>query len=137
MNKNKKRYWKTPPKMMAKLQEEFNFDFDPCPHPRPNGFNGLTIPWGKRNWVNPPFISGVMQWAKKAVEECNNGKLIVMILPTYQSRVIKYLGDNGAEIRYAGTPEWRALEDDEATPVKANDRQPCLFFILKPNQQLK
>ncbi len=50
-----KQYWKTPPQMMKELQEKYHFDFDPCPHPRPDGFDGLEVPWGKVNWVNPVF----------------------------------------------------------------------------------
>jgi hypothetical protein len=46
-----KHYWKTPGDMMDKLQSKYDFDFDPCPHPRPEGFDGLEVNWGKRNWV--------------------------------------------------------------------------------------
>ena len=127
-----KRYWKTPPELMQELQAKYNFDFDPCPHPRPTDFDGLEVEWGKRNWCNPPFTGGVMKWVRKAISEREKGNMTVMILPIYQVRVISVLDDSGAGIIYAGKPQWLALEDDEPNPAKLQDRQPCIYAILKP-----
>ena len=76
-----KHYWLTPPELYDELNAEFNFDFDPCPYPKPEGFDGLTCEWGQRNYVNPPFGSimhqgpddkkpkkkGPTAWMRKAI----------------------------------------------------------------------
>ena len=53
---------------MDKLNAEFNFDYDPCPHPRPKDYDGLVADWGKRNYVNPPFVGGWMKWVHKGIK---------------------------------------------------------------------
>jgi hypothetical protein len=127
-----KHYWVTPPDLMRELDAEFNFDFDPCPHPRPEGFDGLEVEWGRRNWVNPPFTGGVSKWIRKALEEQSKGKLSVIILPIYQVRCIGTLEDVGAEVRYVGKVDWRAIEDGSQNITSRADWQPCLLFILRP-----
>jgi hypothetical protein len=77
-----KHYWLTPPELMNELNDEFAFDFDPCPFPKPEGFDGLTCEWGSSNYVNPPFGSIVHQgkkkgptaWARKAIAENKNAR---------------------------------------------------------------
>lgn len=53
--KEEKHFWLTPPEIYTVLNEEFNFDFDPCPYPRPEDYNSLDIEWGQSSYVNPPF----------------------------------------------------------------------------------
>jgi protein-arginine kinase activator protein McsA len=67
------RHWLTPPDVYKKLDDEFHFTFDPCPCPKPRGYNSLEIEWGEVNYVNPPFITtngiGPTAFAKRAIEE--------------------------------------------------------------------
>jgi hypothetical protein len=112
-----KHYWLTPPEIMAELQAEFEFDFDPCPHPLPNGFDGLTCEWGKSNYVNPPFGSiihrgkkkGPTAWAKKAIAEHEKGKKVVFLYPI--DKWILMMLKAGAKVRNLGDIRWVATED--------------------------
>lgn len=45
------------------------------------GEDGLETEWGKRNFVNPPY-SKLRAWCKKAYEESQKGKLVVMLIPS-------------------------------------------------------
>jgi len=71
--------WKTPNDLYNKLNEEFNFTFDPCPLDENPLYDGLKLEWGLVTFVNPPY-SNVMPWVKKAYEESLKGKTIVMLL---------------------------------------------------------
>lgn len=73
--------WSTPKDVYDKLNEEFSFDFDPCPLNENPTFDGLTIPWGKSTFCNPPY-SKLKLWIKKAYEESQAGKTVVMLIPS-------------------------------------------------------
>lgn len=51
--------------------------FDPCPLNA--DFDGLSIEWKDKTFINPPY-SKVMPWVEKAIEESKKGKRIVMLL---------------------------------------------------------
>lgn len=73
--------WSTPTAFKEKLNEEFKFDkFDPCPidwnkdtHP-----DGLSVDWASTTFVNPPY-SAAGKWIKKAYDEAQKGKTIVLL----------------------------------------------------------
>lgn len=73
--------WKTPIDVYNKLNEEFNFDFDPCPLNDNPDFDGLSVEWGNSNFINPPY-SNISAWCKKAYEESLKGKTCVMLIPS-------------------------------------------------------
>lgn len=116
-----KHYWLTPPEIMQPLQMEFDFNFDPCPYPKPDGFDGLTAEWGERNYVNPPFGSvigadgkkkGPTAWARKAIAENEKGKDVVFVYPI--DKWVLMLLKAGAEVRNLGDIKWLATEDGSA-----------------------
>lgn len=128
------KYWLTPPEIYSQLNGEFEFDFDPCPCPLPNGYNGLNVPWGKSNYVNPPFRakdcrygSGPTAFVHKAIAEHKHGNGSVLVLPV-QSYVM-LLAEAGAEIRSMGRIRW--LEAETGEPCRSPS--PICAFILRGN----
>ena len=77
----------TPPEFYEELNNRFNFDFDPCPYNEGEIINdGLKIEWGKSNFVNPPYSQALKEsFIKKGIEEMNNGKLSVFLIPVSTS----------------------------------------------------
>jgi hypothetical protein len=130
-----KHYWVTPPEVWIPLQLEFSFDFDPCPHPLPVGFDGLTCEWGKSNYVNPPFGSIIHQgkkkgptaWVRKALAEHAKGKRVVLVYPV--DKWLLMLLKAGAQVRNLGDVRWLATED--GSRGKGTGRH-IAAFILEP-----
>src|SRR5438105_2906670 len=78
----------TPEDLYSKLDDEFHFDFDPCPM-NPQGlraFDGLGKAWGNSNYLNPPY-SDKEPWILRAIEEQSKGNTTVMLLPADTSTV--------------------------------------------------
>lgn len=132
-----KHYWLTPPDLMAALHGEFGFDFDPCPYPKPEGFDGLTCEWGNSNYVNPPFGSIVHQgkkkgptaWARKAIAENRKGKQVVLVYPI--DKWVLMLLAAGAKVRNLGDVKWCATED--GSQGKGTGRHVAAFILEAPN----
>ena len=137
-----KHYWLTPPDMYNDLCEEFNFDFDPCPFPKPEDFDGLTCEWGESNYVNPPFGSVMHQgpedkkpkkkgntaWVRKAIIEYEKGKKVVLVFPL--DKWVLMLLKVVSEVRNLGDVKWLATEDREAG--KGTGRH-IACFVLDPS----
>lgn len=84
--------WATPKSLIKELDEEFHFDFDPCPlcltEITPDK-DGLLIDWGKCNFVNPPYSRKLKEaFVKKGIEESKKGKKSVFLLPVSTSTVL-------------------------------------------------
>ncbi len=96
--------WETPKYLYDKLDQEFNFDFDPCPlyyAEMAAEFDGLKIEWGDRNFINPPYSRKLKDaFVKRAVEFSKQGKLCVLLLPVSTSTVLfhDYIKPNAKEI---------------------------------------
>jgi hypothetical protein len=134
--KDSKHYWLTPPSLMAELQREFDFNYDPCPYPKPPEYDGLTVEWGSSNYVNPPFGSfidkhgkkkGPTAWARKCIEEYKKGKKVVMVYPI--DKWVLMLIEHASEIRNLKDVKWHATEDN--TAGKGTGRH-IACFVLDP-----
>lgn len=131
-----KHYWLTPPELYDELDKEFNFDFDPCPYPKPECFDGLTCEWGQRNYVNPPFGSimhqgkkkGPTAWMRKAIEEQEKGKLSVVVYPVDKWILMMLSAIGNCSVRNLGDVKWHAIED--GSKGKGTGRHIAAFILL-------
>ena len=140
-----KHYWLTPwdaPEFVSLSARYGPFDFDPCPCPKPDDFDGLTCEWGARNYVNPPFGSIIHQgrkkgptaWARKAIAEADKGKLVVLVYPI-DKWVLMLLGA-GARVENLGDVRWLATED--GSQGKGTGRHIAAFILdgtARPTQE--
>lgn len=133
-NKDGKHYWLTPPDLMRLMQSEFHFNFDACPFPLPEGFNGLTSDWGGSTYVNPPFGSivgedgkkkGPTAWARKSILEAEKGNDVVMVYPV--DKWVLMLLEYASEVRNLGDVKWCATEDGK--PGRGNGRHVAMFIL--------
>ena len=98
--------WATPKELYDKLNDEFNFDFDPCPlrtKKITRKTDGLLCEWGKRNYINPPYSRQLKEaFVRRAVEQSKQGKLCVMLLPVSTSTKLfhDWIKPNAKEIRF-------------------------------------
>ena len=95
---------KTPSGFYKQLDDEFHFNFDPCPLNENPTQNGLEINWGGYCYINPPYGKTIRGWLEKALKEITigNTKLAVFLLPAYTD--VKWFHEivlpNAKEIRF-------------------------------------
>lgn len=131
-----KHYWLTPPDLYKRLDDEFHFDFDPCPYPLPTGFDGLTCEWGQSNYVNPPFGSimhegkkkGPTAWVRKCIAEYEKEKRVVLVYPI-DKWILMLMACLKCPIRNLGDVRWLAIEDGS---IGKGTGRHIACFILDP-----
>jgi hypothetical protein len=138
----RRRYWLTPPELYARLDAEHQFDFDPCPYPRPDGFNSLLMPWGQRNFVNPPFRRadgadgrGPTAFVRKAIAERDeHGRESVLLLPV--PHYVNVLLEAGAVAKSLGRVRWLEVDTrepwDQPRAIASFELHPSAFHSHEP-----
>lgn len=126
--------WGTPTCVYDPLHKEFKFDeFDPCPIDwEPGDPDGLEIEWAPRTFVNPPY-SQLRHWLKKASEECEKGKLVVMLIPnaTDSHAFHKYVVNKGHTVRFIKGRVRFVHRDGFLT--KNPFKRPSIVIVMNPN----
>lgn len=138
--KDGKHYWLTPPDVYKNLDDQYSFDFDPCPYPKPEDFDGLDCEWVESSYVNPPFFTvmhkgkkkGVTAWVRKSIIEYKKGKNVVLVFPI--DKWILMLMKEGAKVENLGNVKWLATEDNTAGRGCGRD---IACFVLNHNRKEK
>lgn len=112
---NGKHYWLTPPEVYRELELAYGpFQFDPCPFPRPVDWDALTMEWGERSYLNPPYCKedgGPSPFVHRAIEQFGLGHESTLIVPC--PTIIGDLVKAGAQFRWHKRVKWLAIEDGE------------------------
>ena len=100
-----------PPDLIPTRFPEFVDAFDPFPHPLPDGWNGLDMPWKRLNKVNAPFRKddnthghGFTAVVVKAIDEQAKGNTSLLFMPT--TAALNLLAEADAEMVALGRVKW-------------------------------
>jgi hypothetical protein len=135
MNKSQTDSWSTPKKLKDELTEEFDLDdFDPCPLNDDPDFDGLSMEWSRKCFVNPPYSKlkttkkNGLGWVEKAHLEAQKDKLIVMLIPsrTDTQWFHEIILENNYEVRFL---RGRVKFGDKGQPAPF----PSMLVIFKKN----
>jgi hypothetical protein len=91
----------TPQALLNELDDEFHFDYDPCPLYGKEWMDGLKEEWGYCNFVNPPY-SEIILWLQKGIEQMEQGKMSVFLITARTSAQYwrDYVYPYASEIRF-------------------------------------
>ena len=126
-------HWATPEYLYNELNEEFDFDFDPCPLNAT--FDGLSIEWGDRNFVNPPYNRRDKPlFIKKAFQEMIKGKLSVLLIPVATStQIFHNLILPYAEVRFLkGRVAFKGINTKGEYVETQKGKHDSMIIIFKP-----
>jgi len=135
--------WQTPDDLYNKLNEEFNFDFDPCPLFHDISiFDGLEIEWGMSNFINPPYSRKLKEaFVIKAIEESKKGKLCVLLLPVSTSTKLfhDHILPNQQEIRFLrGRVKFKGVNTKgEVVANKCGMHDSMIVILKNPCSKIK
>lgn len=132
--KSKTVEWPTPDELFAPLDKEFAFDCDvaataenaKCERYWTKEDDGLCKPWGKSNWMNPPYGRDVPKWLERAIDESKHGATTVCLIPARTNTAwFHELCIKQAEVRFVrGRPKFG--DADHGLPL------PLAVVIYRP-----
>lgn len=118
----------TPPDLYTELNTEFNFDYDPCPYHA--AFDGLLLPWGKSNFINPPYNRrDKPRFIQRAFDEWRErGATCVLLIPAAVSTTqFQDLIKPHAEVRF---PRGRIRFYKDDKPMKGKGKHDSMIVIF-------
>lgn len=102
-NLDNSNHWETPKEFYDKLNDEFKFNYDPCPLHSKHDALDPNHKWGTRNFVNPPYDKILKPlFVERAIHEKNMGNLCVMLIPVSTSTILfhDHILPNASDIRF-------------------------------------
>lgn len=77
-------HWRTPARVIQKLEDEFGPMYDPCPLSEAPTRDGLKEDWPTDQpiYINPPYGPAILGWMKRAISHATKTKQpVIMLLP--------------------------------------------------------
>lgn len=129
--------WQTPAWLYKELDDEFHFDFDPCPYRTgdiTDDIDGLLIEWGSSNFINPPYSRKLKDlFVQKAILVAKTGATCVLILPVSTSTKLYHevIAPAAKDIRFIrGRIKFEKIDDSGQVYVPHNGAMHDTMIVI-------